>query len=106
MRLLNVETFQLEEFLYVAHPPYAILSHTWGKDGEEVSYRDVVNGRLEKPEILPIKLSGCCKQVKDDGYKYLWIDTCCIDNSNSVELQEAINSMFRWYQEAQICGVC
>jgi hypothetical protein len=103
MRLLNVETFQLEEFLYVAHPPYAILSHTWGKDGEEVSYRDVVNGRLEKPEILPIKLSGCCKQVKDDGYKYLWIDTCCIDNSNSVELQEAINSIFRWYQEAQIC---
>ncbi|PVH73970.1 hypothetical protein DL98DRAFT_430386 [Cadophora sp. DSE1049] len=28
------------------------------------------------------------------------MDTCCIDKSNSVELQEANNSMFRWYQNA------
>ena len=34
---------------------------------------------------------------------YLWIDTCCIDKTNSVELQEALNSMFRWYAGAEIC---
>ena len=37
--------------------------------------------------------------------KYFWVDTCCIDKSNSVELQEAINSMFRWYQNAAKCYV-
>ena len=95
MRLLNVETFRLEEFFYVEPPPYAILSHTWGRDSEEVSFRDVVNGRLDTPKTRPIKLSGCCKQAKDDGYNYVWIDTYCIDKTNSVELQEAINSMFR-----------
>ena len=31
-----------------------------------------------------------------------WIDTCCIDKSNSAELSEAINSMFTWYKNAQI----
>jgi hypothetical protein len=38
-----------------------------------------------------------------DGYKYAWIDTCCIDKSNSSELSEAINSMFAWYQNSAVC---
>ena len=33
-----------------------------------------------------------------DGLQYFWVDTCCIDKSNSAELTEAINSMFRWYR--------
>ena len=32
-------------------------------------------------------------------------DTCCIDKSSSAELQEAINSMYRWYSEAAVCYV-
>ncbi len=32
-----------------------------------------------------------------------WIDTCCIDKSSSAELSEAINSMFRWYGDAEVC---
>jgi hypothetical protein len=27
----------------------------------------------------------------------------CIDKTSSAELSEAINSMFRWYREAQLC---
>lgn len=27
----------------------------------------------------------------------------CIDKTSSAELSEAINSMFRWYQKAQVC---
>ena len=30
-------------------------------------------------------------------------DTCCIDKTNAVELQEAVNCMFRWYHRAAIC---
>ena len=99
---MNVETIKLEEF-HEAVPSYAILSHTWGKDNEEVSFRDVQEGKFEKDGALPIKLDGCCKQAKEDGYRYIWIDTCCIDKTNSVELHEAINSMFRWYMDASIC---
>lgn len=32
-----------------------------------------------------------------------WIDTCCIDNSSSAELSEAINAMFRWYKASTRC---
>lgn len=105
MRLLNVDTFQFAEFFYQTPPPYAILSHTWGDDSEEVSYSNVLAGRLESPETRPAKVSGCCDQARKDGYEYVWIDTCCIDKTNSVELHEAINSMFKWYRDAAICYV-
>jgi hypothetical protein len=34
---------------------------------------------------------------------YKWIDSCCIDKSSSAELSEAINSMYKWYANAQVC---
>lgn len=36
---------------------------------------------------------------------WAWIDTCCIDKRSDAEVSEAINSMFSWYQNAQICLV-
>jgi hypothetical protein len=35
--------------------------------------------------------------------EYVWVDTCCIDKGSSAELSEAINSMFRWYEGAEVC---
>jgi hypothetical protein len=31
------------------------------------------------------------------------MDTCCIDKTNPSDTQEAINAMFRWYQNAGVC---
>ena len=48
MRLLRLEAngeFSLAEFYGKAIPPYAVLSHTWGADSEEVSFKDVVKGK-------------------------------------------------------------
>ena len=105
MRLINVESLKLEMFVGDKIPPYAILSHRWGVDGEEVSYHDIETGNFEKRGNWSMKLKGCCNQANKDGLGYAWIDTCCIDKTNSVELGEAINSMFRWYKEASICYV-
>ena len=33
------------------------------------------------------------------------MDTCCVDQQNPVELTTAINSMYRWYQNAYTCFV-
>lgn len=103
MRLINAITFEIEEFPDFCVPRYAILSHTWGRDFEELSFRDVEEGNIEKPGIGSLKFRGCCQQAIKDGLDYAWIDTCCIDKTNLVELSEAINSMFRWYQQAAIC---
>lgn len=48
-------------------------------------------------------MKNTCHRALQDGFQYVWIDTCCIDKSSSAELSEAINSMFRWYQESKIC---
>lgn len=104
MRLLHAETLEFHDF-YRNPPPYAILSHTWGHDHDEVSYRDIVDSTAHRRLAWNQKVLPCANQAIYDGYKFIWIDTCCIDKSNSVELSEAINSMFRWYQEAEVCYV-
>ncbi|PQE09027.1 hypothetical protein CJF30_00010830 [Rutstroemia sp. NJR-2017a BBW] len=85
-------------------PPYAILSHTWGPENEEVTFEDIVNGIGEvKPGYEKIRFCG--EQARQDGLLYFWIDTCCINKSNDAELSRSINSMFRWYRNATRCYV-
>ena len=89
-------------------PKYAILSHTWGADEEEVTYEDLIKSKdqkhldyQKKPGYK--KLIFCAKEAKRDGYDYFWVDTCTIDKSSSAELTESINSMFQWYQQSGVC---
>jgi len=84
-------------------PPYAILSHTW-VEGKEVTFEDLIND-AGKNKLGYEKIRFCGERARQDGLEYFWVDTCCIDKSNSVELQEALNSMFRWYQKAAKCYV-
>jgi Heterokaryon incompatibility protein (HET) len=85
-------------------PGYAILSHTWAADTEEVTYRDLMDGTgKDKGGYEKIRLCGA--QARRHGLQYFWVDTCCIDKSSSAELAEAINSMFRWYSNATKCYV-
>jgi hypothetical protein len=83
---------------------YDILSHTWGADTEEVTFRDLIDG-TGKSKAGYDKIRFCGEQAERDGVQYFWVNTCCIDKSNSTELAEAINSMFRWYQNAAKCYV-
>jgi hypothetical protein len=87
-----------------AIPPYAILSHTWGKDAEEVTFEDLVNGTGENKSGYR-KIQFCGQQAAQDNLEYFWIDTCCINKTNYAELSRAINSMFRWYHNAVQCYV-
>ena len=41
--------------------------------------------------------------AREHGYRYIWIDSCCIDKTSSSELSEAINSMYAWYERAHVC---
>jgi hypothetical protein len=85
-------------------PRYAILSRTWGAEGDEVTFRDIMEG-TGRDKIGYEKIEFCKAQAACDGLRHFWVDTCCIDKSSSAELSEAINSMFRWYQNADKCYV-
>ncbi|KAH7077543.1 heterokaryon incompatibility protein-domain-containing protein [Paraphoma chrysanthemicola] len=102
--------FSLATFHGNEIPPYAILSHTWGRDDEEVSFQELQRYRgsdqsaLEhRPGYANIRL--CARQAKKDKLHYFWVDTCCINKLSDPELTESINSMFRWYQRAARCYV-
>ncbi|KAK7214881.1 hypothetical protein V2G26_002884 [Clonostachys chloroleuca] len=92
---------------YLAHkgaPPYAILSHTWGPD--EVVFADIETTLRDWQHKSGYeKIEFCANQARQDGLEYFWVDTCCIDKSDSIQLQTAINSMFRWYRDAKRCYV-
>jgi hypothetical protein len=100
MRLLNITTLELEEFLGKNVPQYAILSHTWGKD--EVTFQDLPAGHTEMGAGFA-KLRRFCALAKEHQFTYVWMDTCCIDKTSSAELSEAINSMYRWYEMSDVC---
>lgn len=107
MRLLRCDVGDeaapiLEEFCD-DFPPYAILSHRWGKATEEVSFRDIETGADISAKGGYKKFRHCCQQALKDGFQYAWIDTCCIDKSSSAELSEAINSMYNCYMNSHVC---
>ncbi|KAI0856076.1 heterokaryon incompatibility protein-domain-containing protein [Xylaria cubensis] len=105
MRLLQRETdgkYKLVEFFGKIPPPYAILSHTWGADDEEVTLWDILNDKVKKKSGYK-KIRFCAEQAKKDELQFFWVDSCCIDKSSSAELTEAINSMFDWYHRAAKC---
>jgi hypothetical protein len=84
-------------------PSYAILSHTWGE--QEVTFADLKDMENAQSKEGYRKIRFCAQQAERDGLKHFWVDTCCIDKANNVELSEAINSMFHWYQNADKCYV-
>ena len=87
---------------------YAILSHTW--EGQEQSHQDVlaIGARCSADGTNPrdfvcSKIHQSCVLAESHGFRWIWIDSCCIDKTSSTELSEAINSMFRWYAHAEVC---
>ena len=106
MRLLKLNDgkLSLTGDLQDSIPPYAILSHTWGDDEDEVHFDDLIHSSYEEKAGFT-KIQFCGEQAKRDKLEFFWVDTCCINKANHTELSEAITSMFRWYRNAAKCYV-
>jgi hypothetical protein len=80
MRLVHAgedgRSLRLQEFFDDEIPEYAILSHTWYRDSEEVSYQDFINDTGKHKRGYG-KIQFCAKQVISENLKYFWVDTCC-----------------------------
>jgi hypothetical protein len=79
-----------------------MLSHRWEENepllfniqGKDIYKLDPVGGIM--------KLQSFCKIARDAGYRWAWVDTCCIDQTNNVEVQRSVNSMFVWYRHSAL----
>ncbi|KAI1787057.1 HET-domain-containing protein [Ganoderma leucocontextum] len=72
------------------------------RDASSASSETVVCPIWDDLELSP-KIRDACAVARANGYRYLWIDSCCIDKTSSSELSEAINSMYQWYARAEVC---
>ncbi|KAI0536995.1 hypothetical protein GGR58DRAFT_514168 [Xylaria digitata] len=68
-------------------PPYAILSHKWGDTSQEVTIRELESTLSPNP-LTPIEAI-----LSKPGYKKI----------QDSELSEAINCMYRWYEQSALC---
>jgi hypothetical protein len=79
-----------------------MLSHRW--EGKEPLLQDIQGKIVYKLNSLGgiVKLRKFCEIARDAGFRWAWSDTCCIDKSSNVELQQSLNSMFVWYQHSAL----
>ncbi len=115
MWLLDTHTLKLHYFTSpeAVEEGYMILSHVWDEDEElEMSFQDMqcihercaVSGE-DPHDLVNTKIRMCCELGKQLGYKWAWIDTCCIDKTSSAELMETINAMYQYYALSLVCYV-
>ena len=107
MRFLNTHTLKFEQIpdseLHLEENQYAILSHRWGANKDEVSFEDIQSSAEFSSKKGFNKIRGFCEVAISENCRYGWIDTCCINKGDAVELSEAINSMYQWYKGSKIC---
>jgi hypothetical protein len=83
MRLLRNDGeghFSLVEYTSQDIPPYAILSHTWGPNHQEVTFQGITN-KMGRDKAGYQKIQFCGGRAAKDGLQYFWVDTCCIRNA-------------------------
>ncbi|KAJ9663231.1 hypothetical protein H2198_000992 [Neophaeococcomyces mojaviensis] len=105
-RLVRLGPPYLFEFAEADVPKYVILSHRWS--AEEVTFQELVSYNPFHESTISKKFGfqkifTTASVAIEYGYDWIWCDTCCIDKTSSAELTEAINSMYRWYKNSDLC---
>ncbi|KAG0693419.1 hypothetical protein DFH29DRAFT_396797 [Suillus ampliporus] len=82
-----------------------MLSHRW--DVTEPLLNDIQDRVVYKMKELVVSrsCSHSAKLLVMREYHWAWVDTCCIDQKNNVELQKSLNSMFAWYRDSALTVV-
>ena len=103
MRLLNVHSLEFQQFHPADIPKYVIASHRWAGDAE-ASIKDICKRRNTDKSGYK-KVEGYARYVRENvaSIDWMWIDTCCINQESSQEVSKAVNSMFKWYRNAEVC---
>jgi hypothetical protein len=89
LRLLDVNTMQFADGNYLAEKerqskkviPYAILSHRWLAEEDEVQFGDIKSLEVAVSKKGFAKIFQSCRLAKEQGLGFVWLDTCCIDVS-------------------------
>jgi hypothetical protein len=102
MRLLNVHRLEFEEFNRNV-PKYVTTSHRW-RAGNEAMISDIRSKHnTDNSGFKKVEGFAQCVRKHMGFVDWMWIDTCCVNQDSSQEVDEAVNSMFQWYSNAEVC---
>lgn len=106
MWLFHYDDNDVLKFDWYLEPPedYAVLSHRW-REPEELLFKDIggfLNGDLADSSGA-MKVRSFVATALRLHLRFFWVDTCCINKDSSAELQEAFNSMWSWFENANFC---
>ncbi|OJA14983.1 hypothetical protein AZE42_04324 [Rhizopogon vesiculosus] len=80
---------------------YVMLSHRWEDD--ELAFENLKGASVyDLPTSRFHKVRGFCRQAARWGFDWAWVDTCCIDQKSSSDVQESISTMFSWYRKSAL----
>ncbi|KAG0708171.1 hypothetical protein DFH29DRAFT_1065883 [Suillus ampliporus] len=82
-----------------------MLSHRW--EGMEPLLHDIQDKVVYELEAAGglVKLQSFCEFARKADYHWAWVDSCCIDQTNNVEVQTSLDSMFSWYRHSALTAV-
>lgn len=112
MRFINTASLEMRNFAIDDAPPYAVLSYIWGD--EEMSFHELQEmreGKYESQEGRERKRQGYdkirqfCKAAQRAGIAWAWLDSCCINQIDAVEKEEAARAFSSLYSKAMVCYV-
>ena len=79
---------------------YVMLSHKWEPDEPLFQHTEQISVYDLDKSPTNYKLQTFCKIVRDAGFNWAWSDTCCINKLDHRGLEEALVTMFKWYEGA------
>jgi hypothetical protein len=106
LKLKDNGKFSLIEFIGDKIPQYAILSHTWGVDGEEGTFKDLMKG-TGKSKAGYQKIRFCGEQAATDSLQYFWSTVVALTNQAAPSFQRLSTLCFAGtiYHDAGKCYV-
>src|ERR1700760_1263800 len=97
----NFKVINCDERRIVPHTegPYLALSYVWGRLSTHSQRVYRANDLLE---VVPQTIQDAISVTKALGYRYLWVDRYCVDQSKQIEVQEQVALMDLIYEHAEM----
>ncbi|KAF2660313.1 HET-domain-containing protein, partial [Lophiostoma macrostomum CBS 122681] len=105
LKLIDCNTRYIVDYIGEARPlDYVALSYLWGSEANGVEQKGLESSQSTSKlsEDVPKTIEDAITVTKSLGYKYLWVDKHCIDQSKPQERDSEIRRMDVIYRDADV----
>ena len=101
-KLLNVRTFELEQYDLESMPPYVAVSHVWADNLYPPEWANSITAAQTQGMKM---LTSTLKHENLQNVNHCWVDTWCIDQNDEADKEIQIPRMNTVYRNAQAMAI-